>query len=287
MKVSIILVTYNPNILDLLKNILTYKNQTNSIVIVDNSDKLEKQQAVFDTFNENNNIHVITLGNNYGIAYAQNIGIKHAIENGYEYFIEMDQDSQLLPAYVSNIYNSYIKLQKLGHKIAGIGPIAFNKNDNTQYHHRDAELDLIEVEKTLSSGFLSSKEAIKAVGYKDEKLFIDLVDWEWCWRANSVGYKVFVDTNLKIPHLLGDGHKNFMFFKLGIPSPIRHYYQYRNALLLNKVSYVPLIWKIKRTLIHLVKPLFFLFFYNKKIERLKYIFKGIKDGIVGRSGRIS
>ena len=53
------------------------------------------------------------------------------------------------------------------------------------------------------------------------------------------------------------------------------------------MKHVPLKWKIKRTLIHLLKPMFFLCFYNKRIERFKYMIKGIKDGILGRSGKIS
>jgi rhamnosyltransferase len=37
----------------------------------------------------------------------------------------------------------------------------------------------------LSSGFFYSREVIEKIGLKNEDLFIDLVDWEWCWRARS------------------------------------------------------------------------------------------------------
>lgn len=284
--IVIIVVTYNPNVDELKNNIDTYYGQSDFVILVDNSSSKEISESVIDAFKDYNNMHIITLGSNYGIAYAQNFGIKFAIEKGYRYFIEMDQDSKLPEKYVKHIYNSYVELQKTGNNIAGIGPIAFNKKDNSQYHSRNSNSEIIEVDKTLSSGFFSSIEAINTVGFKNEDLFIDLVDWEWCWRAKSLGYKTYVDTTLKLPHMLGEGHKNFLFFKLGIPAPIRHYYQYRNALLLNKMKHVPLKWKIKRTLIHLLKPIFFLCFYNKRIERFKYFAKGIKDGILGRSGKI-
>ncbi|MGE0052420.1 MAG: glycosyltransferase family 2 protein [Arcobacter sp.] len=286
-KIAIIVVTYNPNINELKSNINTYYKQSGIIILVDNSNSIEISTSVIDTFKNYNKMHIITLGNNYGIAYAQNVGIKFAIEKNYKYFIEMDQDSKLFENYVQHIYSSYVAIQKKGNKIAGIGPIAFNKKDNSQYHSRNSNSEIIEVDKTLSSGFLTSLEAINTVGLKNEDLFIDLVDWEWCWRARSLEYKTYVDTKLKLPHMLGEGHKNFLFFKLGIPAPIRHYYQYRNALLLNKMKHVPFKWKIKRTLIHLLKPILFFCFYDKRIERFKYIIKGIKDGILGKSGKIN
>ncbi|MFX4276707.1 glycosyltransferase family 2 protein [Aliarcobacter butzleri] len=285
--VAIIVVTYNPNVDELKNNIDTYYGQSDFVILVDNSSSKAISESVFNAFKDYHNMHIITLGSNYGIAYAQNVGIKYAIEKGYRYFIEMDQDSKLFENYVQHIYSSYVAVQKKGNKIAGIGPIAFNKKDNSQYHSRNNNSEIIEVDKTLSSGFLSSIETINTVGLKNEDLFIDLVDWEWCWRAKSLGYKTYVDTTLKLPHMLGEGHKNFLFFKLGIPAPIRHYYQYRNALLLNKMKHVPLKWKIKRILIHLFKPIFFLCFYNKRIERIKYIIKGIKDGVLGKSGKIN
>lgn len=286
-RIVIIVVIYNPNVDELKNNIDTYYGQSDFVILVDNSSSKEISESVVDAFKDYNNMHIITLGSNYGIAYAQNIGTKFAIDKDYKYFIEMDQDSRLPEKYVEHIYNSYVELQKTGNNIAGIGPIAFNKKDNSQYHGRNSNSEIIEVDKTLSSGFFSSIEAINTVGFKNEDLFIDLVDWEWCWRAKSLGYKTYVDTTLKLPHMLGEGHKNFLFFKLGIPAPIRHYYQYRNALLLNKMKHVPLKWKIKRTWIHLLKPIFFLCFYDKKIERIKYIIKGVKDGIFGRSGKIN
>jgi rhamnosyltransferase len=281
-KVAIIIVTYNPDIKELNNNISSYVFQSDLIVIVDNSTDKKIQNSIKNTFNTFANITVITLEDNYGIAKAQNIGLKHAIENGYEYFIEMDQDSELTDNYIKNITKSYTSLLDSVGLVAGIGPIAVNKKDNSKYHNRDTSTHLIEIDKTLSSGFFLSKEALHRVGFKDEILFIDLVDWEWCWRAKSKGLKVYVDTTLTINHLLGEGHKNFYFFKLGIPLPFRHYYQYRNSLILSFRSYIPLDWKIKRMAIHLIKPIFIIFFYDKKFERFKYIIRGVLHGISTR-----
>lgn len=281
-RIAIILVTYNPNLKDLFDNIKSYVNQVELLVIVDNSDRINIEIP----FKKYTNIHLIKLGENLGIAKAQNLGFNFAINCGMNYFIEIDQDSRLPQNYVFNILESFNKIKKIYPNIAGIGPLAVNKVDNSTYHNRESKNNIIDVNMTLSSGFLSSREILKIVGMKEEALFIDLVDWEWCWRAKSKGYQIFVDTNINIQHLLGDGHKNFIFFKIGIPSPLRHYYQYRNSILISKRDYIPLKWKVKRFFIHLIKPFFILFFYDKKALRLKFLIKGVIDGIINKYGRI-
>ena len=59
------------------------------------------------------------------------------------------------------------------------------------------------------------------------------------------------------------------------------------VLLLVRRDYVPTYWKYSM----LVKVVFKLFVYpftlNKGFERFKYIVRGIKDGILGKSGKIN
>lgn len=285
--VAIVVVTYNPIIEDLIQNIDSYYSQTNLIVLIDNSTNTQIQKKLYNILKEKyKKIKLIQLLDNYGIAYAQNIGIKEVIFQQYKYFIEIDQDSKLPDEYVNNIYATYIEISKKNNKIAGIGPLAVNKDTNDLYHNHNVLDTIIEVDKTLSSGFFIPIVSLELIGFKDESLFIDLVDWEWCWRANSKGYKVYIDTSLRINHLLGDGHKSFYFFKIGIPSPIRHYYQYRNAIELSKRDYIPFQFKLKRFFIHFIKPIFYIIFYDSKIIRLSYIYRGIKDGILNRTGKI-
>jgi len=75
-----IVVTYNPNITILEKCINSLANQLNKIIIVDNTpgkcEGLEK-------FKNLPNVEIIYLNNNYGIAYAQNVGIKKSFRRTY------------------------------------------------------------------------------------------------------------------------------------------------------------------------------------------------------------
>ena len=87
--ICIVLITYNPNLEELQKNISSYITQVKKVIIVDNSTTTD----ILPIIKKFNNIHSILLGDNLGIAKAQNIGIQYAFENGFDFVVEMDQDS--------------------------------------------------------------------------------------------------------------------------------------------------------------------------------------------------
>lgn len=282
-KVAILVVTYNPNLKHFIECLDTYVRQSNLIVIVDNSDISFFKKEIDNISKGFDNIKLLQLNENTGIAKAQNIGIKSVISMGYEYLIELDQDSSLPISYVLNMLESFSLLVAAEYPLAGVGPVAKLTDGNYRKGH-SLEGSLIEIDKTLSSGFFTHKSIYEHVGYKNEKLFIDYVDWDWCWRAKTLGYKIFLNQKVEINHSLGEGYKNIFQFKIGVPSPIRHYYQYRNSLFLLKESYVPLNWKIERLFVNFLK-FFIIFFLDRKRERLNYVFAGIQDFFAKRYGK--
>jgi rhamnosyltransferase len=279
-KTVIILTIFNPEIRTLLANIRTYEHQA-AIIIVDNSPE------PIDYNFKSVCIDYLTLGENKGIATAQNIALRKAIDEGYEYFIEMDQDTILTDGYVQKIIGEYLSLIKYDEQAFGVGPLAINSQDGLVYHNREQLKGIVNVRHTLSSGFFFSKKSVDLVGYKDDSLFIDLVDWEWCMRANSKGLKTYVTSELKIIHSLGEGHKSILGVKLGIPKAFRHYYQFRNTLELIFRNYIPINWKI----VNLLKLIFKFFVYPillpDKRKRLHFMLRGIKDGLLKIKGPLN
>jgi len=178
-KVAIIVVTYNPDILVLQNNIATYMQQANLTLLVDNSDDNSIRSNISKFADSLSNVKLIQLPENTGIANAQNVGIEFLIVHGFEYYIEIDQDTQLPEDYVASMIESFVLLSNDGHKIGGIGPIAISKETGEPYHRRTKNIGIIEVPQTLSSGFFSSIEVCKQVGSKNNDFFIDYVDWEW------------------------------------------------------------------------------------------------------------
>src|SRR4051812_17348597 len=88
-----IVVTYNPNIEELKENLESVIDQVGGICIVDNSTDVTLQNELLN-FEKDKNLHVISNNGNFGIATAQNIGMKWALEKGYEAFFLLDQDSK-------------------------------------------------------------------------------------------------------------------------------------------------------------------------------------------------
>ncbi len=215
---------------------------------------------------------------------STNIGIERAFNSGYEAVVLLDQDSIISRRLIDKMIGSLIKLETAGKRVACIGPLVHNRDDSNQkYVDGNRESNLIEVDKILSSGTLIRKEVFNDVGKMDELLFIDLVDWEWCWRAKSKGYKVFIDTSASLPHRLGEGRKKiFGSVYIGIPSPIRHYYQLRNYLILVNRKYVPKSFKMKYAIVNLAKFIYYPALKRPRTTRWCYMKKGFLDYINNR-----
>ncbi|WP_449623026.1 glycosyltransferase family 2 protein [Robertmurraya sp. Marseille-Q9965] len=280
--VCAIVITYNPDMDEFKENLNSVFNQVGAICIVDNSTSVSHQREIA-RIELPCNFKVITINDNVGIAKAQNLGIDWAIENGYKATLLLDQDSKLLRDTVEKLLGGYIQLKENGKKVACVGPLAFDRDQNEDniYHGYDSSDNIIEVRETLSSGSFIPVEAILNVGDMESALFIDLVDYEWCWRARKKGYITYIMSEVKLAHRLGEG-KTFGVKK---GSPIRHYYQFRNTILLFSRGYVPTSFKLKYLILLPIKFFFFPIFADKKLLRFKMILKGIYDGFRGVTGK--
>jgi rhamnosyltransferase len=284
-----IVITYNPDIDELKENIVSVIPQVNGICIVDNSTDALLQQKVLN-LSQGETLHVISNKGNFGIASAQNIGISWALQHGYDGFFLLDQDSKLMRDTVSRLVQEYNYMVSKNKNVACIGPLAFDrdKTEEDVYHSygKDSER-IIKVPQTLSSGSLIPKHAFMQVGGMEDDLFIDLVDYEWCWRAEKMGFSTYVTQEVKMAHRLGEDRFHFLGKSIGVPSPVRHYYQFRNTLILFKRSYVPLNFKLKYMIILTFKLFFFTLFVKPRVLRFRMIYKGIKDAFKGVKGDIN
>ena len=185
-KVAAIIVSYNPdsNLFDSINLLL---NQVEKVIIVDNGSK-EKYVKYIKSINEDK-IEIILNKENLGIATALNIGVRKALENGYEWILTMDQDSKASPDMVKKMFNVYNSINREERKdILSIFPnfvderiqsIEENSNMNS-YEYVDAD---------ITSGNLLRKEVFEKVGFFDDSLFIDLVDTDFCMRLNEKNIK--------------------------------------------------------------------------------------------------
>lgn len=286
-KVAAIIVSYNPdgNLFDSINLLL---NQVEKVIIVDNGSK-EKYVKYIKSINEDK-IEIILNKENLGIATALNIGVRKALENGYEWILTMDQDSKASPDMVKKMFNVYNSINREERKdILSIFPnfvderiqsIEENSNMNS-YEYVDAD---------ITSGNLLRKEVFEKVGFFDDSLFIDLVDTDFCMRLNEKGIKMIKIRDAVLYHSLGESKtiKGILgSFNTSNHSALRRYYMTRNRFY---------IWEKYKDLnsftLNRDKKLFKKEFVKiilgekDKVNKIKMVLRGYKDYKKGIKGKL-
>lgn len=98
MKIAAVIVTYNPDIALLVTNVEAVMPQVKEVLVVDKHS--ENTDAIRVALPVNTKIHV---EKNVGIAKATNDGIKMHETNGFNWVLTLDQDSTVLPDYISQL----------------------------------------------------------------------------------------------------------------------------------------------------------------------------------------
>lgn len=272
-KVYSIVVLYNPEASSLL-NINKIVELSEKTFVIINSCSQELLNEI-----KKLNVYVIDNFENLGLSKALNIGIKKCIEEGVCTHISLyDQDS--MPATDSLEILLQTLLESSG-KIAAIGPSIDDIKNKGNAHN--VVNSVSEVDVIISSGSLIPIAAIKDVGLMDETLFIDYIDYEWCLRAKSKGYKILQNSNALLYHNMGDSFVNFFGFSKPLhTNKLRHYYIIRNQLILLNRDYVSLKWKC----IHIFKLFYripsYIFLSDDKPQTFKFIANAIKDFILNK-----
>lgn len=281
-----VIILYNPDVYNLKKSLIALESQVENVVLIDNSpQKVNVQEVQSDS--SNSFIYYYFLGGNFGVAKAQNIGIRYAAEKKADFVLIMDQDSIAIDNMVYELKKDLKFLRSKGCNIAAIGPIPINAQTQKPYSprvkkHRPFFIEnqnIKKVDELISSGCLIDLAVFEQVGLMDEKLFIDGVDHEWCWRAKSKGYECALSYNAKLKHMLGEGDKFFFGIRIAITSPTRVFFQYRNYFYLCRRQYVPFYWKLNNGFKYLIKIFYYPFFIKPKKLYAINIFKGIKAGL--------
>ena len=122
-------------------------------------------------------------------------------------------------------------LKAAGHKVGAIAPTLINAYSSTTYdkYKRIKNFaEVVEVREVMLSGMIIPVSIFEEVGKFREDFFMDLIDFEWCWRARFFGFKIFQSKKALAYHSLGEGDKNFLGINISIPKPERITTQIRN-----------------------------------------------------------
>ncbi len=272
-----IIVSYEPKD-SLIRLYNSIKEQVDEIVIVDNNSCNKDSVEILKKLEKD--VFIIHSKQNLGIAAALNQGLKIAIDKKYKWILTLDQDSEFLPNTYNCLLTSYETL-KDREKTMIIAPkaierVSVNKNillDSKNIIWNDAVLN-------LTSGSLIKAAAFDKVGLFDDKLFIEQVDNDFCYRLIRNKYKIKVAQNINFIQEIGNAKKVCGCIVRNHNSK-RKYYLSRNVTIMLKryffVSpYTTMRYFLGGTIFGWLKVLLF---EKEKIKKITCGFKGFIDGV--------
>ncbi|MEN9491733.1 MAG: hypothetical protein RJA63_2182 [Pseudomonadota bacterium] len=244
-------------------------------------------------------VTLIASGENLGVAGAYNLAVSLLVEQAthIKYLFLFDQDSTPDVACLWTLIDA-MDQAKSELRVAQVGPAYFEKRRAffpplihvgrfwvRRLAVQEAE-PMQPVSYMISSGTLLSLEAAQAVGCFDESLFIDYVDVEYGLRCQRNGFVSLIATKATMEHSIGEAALRLGRWTLPSHSPIRRRYQVRNAILLLRRSDIPLAWKISELVRVVLRIIFALAASRMSYSVLSSWFLGLRDGVMGRGGKI-
>jgi rhamnosyltransferase len=287
-----IVVTYNPDYKILDKLVKSLLLQVARIIIVDNGSN-QDVLAWYHDYQSLENIEILKIVTNIGIAAGQNKGIKLARDNKARYVLLMDQDSIPECDMVEKLLSALVELPD----VAAVGPryvldraTQLSPFVRTTGLHRerlrcDTGVDVLQVDYLISSGCLIPIAVLDIVGGMREDFFIDYVDVEWGLRANQHRLYSYGVCSAVMRHSLGDAPQVVLGKSIGTHSPLRHYYYVRNAIILYRESWIPINWKLSDGWRLCLRAMVYMVFSKPHLANIRMILLAIFHGLTRRSGK--
>ncbi len=239
------------------------------IIVVDNASSDDSVPAIKSAFPD---VKVLRNRRNLGYAGGNNVGIRYALSQGYDYITLLNNDtivsqdlfSALLrasvnigvPAILSPLIYYHAQPRKIwyaGGQWTGYGfrHARFNEYDCEGSHDYVKSIDY-----ACGCCLFTSKSTLLRVGLFDEKFFLMCEETDWCFRARRKGIKSYIVSNAKIWHKVSVSFGGNM-------SPLMRYFLSRNILLwgrnhLSRKGYVRLLIYRLKLLDKMMVPHFYL-----------------------------
>ncbi|WP_201319170.1 MULTISPECIES: glycosyltransferase [unclassified Paenibacillus] len=276
MKSIATIITYNPDLKLLTKNIEAIAPQVNCLVIIDNASSNYKE--IMEVTNDYNHCRLIKNERNEGIAKAFNQAVDYAWEKGFKWLLTLDQDTTV----PSNIIDAFNKYTQNGENTAIICPYLIDTNITSFNNYEKMGLKSYEfIDNCISSGSYINLRICNEVGKFDEKMFIDWVDFEYCERVRRNNSTILRINTVYILHQVGKAKKIKFFNREEViynHNPIRKYYYYRNRVYFAR-KYKIKIWKNYKYYRNLLKNFILILKEENAAKKIISALKGIKDGL--------
>lgn len=282
------LVSWNPDIDNLTLVVDALLTQVVALVVVDNGSK--NVDDVRKLIQRRQKVSLIELSENRGVSTALNIGVSYVHYLQPMWIVTMDQDSMVDDGAIGRILDSYDRLDATTQARCGIlalrayaGPWRLPLTRFTDGLMVVGERgDFIERRGVITSGNLVRAELFDRIRF-DESLFVDQVDFDFCYSVLRIGYLVLEHKPSSMNHVLGErptGAKRQHPYE----NAQRIYYIARNSTRLVLRGRLPVRFYVCQTIL-------FCGAYVSvngawSVGRFAAVFlRGVGDALVGRMGR--
>lgn len=171
------LVLYHPEE-SLLKRVDLMVDLGFRVYVFDNSPFSDQYSRAIQA---NPDILYLTAGKNVGIGFSLSSLCATAYAHGYQRLLFLDQDTGI-SGHTLEFIESFVK-SLTSNTQQQYAALVFSGNPAPDRSVQDVRL-------AISSGSLYNLQALKQIGWHNEKYFVDCVDYELCVRARRKGFKI-------------------------------------------------------------------------------------------------
>lgn len=259
-------------------NMRILSEQVKQLILCDNS---PKETSIFSDIA--NCIYVFNGGKNLGLSAAFNKVLNNSqyyLWKNSDFVIFFDQDSRITDGYIESLVTEYNNIKKIDHNVGCLGPIFYNASNNVvENPHIKSQITekSFKVNNVITSSMLIPYAILKSVDFWNEEIFLDLADWELCWRLNKQGHQTYITKAVMLNHSVGEGDKKVGPLHVRVGNPIREYYQTRDSYRLLKKQYVPFKMKLVLYKTIYLRPVIHKMFMDNWDVRKHYIQRGKED----------
>jgi len=280
-KISAVVVVYNDyqSLNILIKSLC---DQVDMTVVIDNS---SIDHVVPEHILKDKNIVYHRMDRNKGLGAGLNKGIYLSENSGADWVLLLDQDSVVSENMICSMLNEYDRRIDQ-EKISLICPDVFLQGEGSRQYPLYSGMFLIKrltetsdkADFAITSGSMIKMSLFKEIGFMDEQFFIDYIDYDFCLRLRSEGYKILYVREAVLTHELGERKVSDIGIKYTGHAPERIYYQTRNRLsVVQRYGVRFPSFAMMQILLFLLKFFKIILVEDRKILRLQYYFKGISD----------
>lgn len=274
MRIAVILVNYN-GLKDTLECIASLKKSSvePSVFVVDNASSSDETTEIKQAYPD---ITTFRCETNTGFAGGNNIAIKKALENGFDYILLLNNDtivdSNMISHLLSIANENTVVLPNMYYHASPqelwYGGGHTNRILGKVTHWQEQRTSPFEVNFMTGCCALIHKSIFEKIGLLSEEYFMYCEDVDFSIRLNLVGVKIVVQPEAKLWHKVAKSSP-------ADGSAFRVYYNTRNRLLL--------VNKFRRYFSAATIPYIKLSTYFKMVISLikkdKNIYEALKNGI--------